>query len=190
MLFYSSKIFVTLSLSSLILARGAVGSVNAIQSVPQKKNTVAATASAVISAEPKVSATTTQKKAKTESINTDTVTLMATPTPEATTEPTQNVAQQHTSQANTTANNASTANNNPASYNPPAPDNSGYQEVDNGEEDTGYENNSTQYVSTPEQSESFADFNACQARATSLAASGHTNSGCYYANGNYTVTWK
>lgn len=202
MLFYPSKIFVALSLSSLILARGTVGSIEALQITTSHGDIIATTETPVEPTDttPEPTSTTiasTPKEAKTETIGTGTVTAVATPTPEPTPTPTEAPVEQTTIVVNNTNNSSShTTNNsnNNTTYVPPAPtpDNSGYQEVDNGSDVDNSEvnNNATQYIPEQTYSETFSSFESCNAKALSLAASGHTNNGCVASDGGYTVTWK
>lgn len=109
MLFYSSKIFVALSSSALILANGAIGSVKAVEKfIANSADTVIAVDTST--PDSKETGNTTPKESKTNSIGTESTKKIPTPTPEPTPTPTPTPAQRNSTVNQPAVNNATTQN--------------------------------------------------------------------------------
>lgn len=185
MLFYSSKLFVALAASSMILAKGTISGVQTIQTMQPKET---ATVETKKETEYIATPSPTKRPSKIESISTDSVDEMVVPTPEPTPEATPTEETPSNSTSTNKASNSysnSSRNNSTTTYNPPAQNNSdGGQESASSEEDTGIQSNANRYEGSQKQgatSGPYTDATACEVARRNVTTAG----GCSSSNGQW-----
>lgn len=120
MLFYSSKLFMALTVSSLILTKGTIGGISKISSMIPQDVAVTKTDNIIVSSED-------DEPLREDAIGTGTVKNIATPTPEPTPTPTPEIVKEKTNNSNTnslsnnSSSNSNSTSNSSAANSAPAP---------------------------------------------------------------------